>query len=113
MNEFRIKSLEDNAASKDKELIAVKQQFLKMTEDFNYNITLIEERDAEVVYLEYGLTTFLKHCSQLDRYDTIFGQFRTTLRDKDVEISELKIQVTPFKPAKHNPTPSYPKIIDC
>lgn len=77
INEYRLQTLEQAVVEKD---ATIEEQLIKidkLKEDFQYNLKLIEDRDTE-----------------LERYDTMFNNFKEVIRTKDVEISELRIQVT-------------------
>ena len=74
INEYRIHTLETLLQEKERELAEHKQQKAKLKEDFNYNLKLLEERDGE-----------------LERYDSSFSSLKSVIRDRDVELSELKI----------------------
>lgn len=74
INEFRIHTLEGLLNEKERELTEGKQRISKLKEDFKYNLKLLEERDAE-----------------LERYDASFSHLKAIIRDRDIEVSELKI----------------------
>ena len=74
INEYRIQTLESLLAEKERDANEAKQRMSKLKDDFTYNLRLLEERDAE-----------------LERYDASFTHMKAVLRDRDVEISELKI----------------------
>ena len=75
INEYRIQTLDCLLAEKERELAEGKQRLAKLKEDFTYNLKLLEERDAE-----------------LERYDASFNHLKALVRDRDIEISELKIK---------------------
>ena len=74
INEYRIQTLDGLLADKERELADAKQRVGKLKEDFTYNLKLLEERDAE-----------------LERYEQSFNHLKAIIRDRDIEISELKI----------------------
>ena len=74
INEYRIQTLEGLLSDKDREVTEQKSRVTKLKEDFQYNLRLLEERDAE-----------------LERYDSSFNHLKALVRDRDIEISELKI----------------------
>lgn len=74
INEFRSKSLESLAAAKATEVEELKARQAQIRNDFNYNLKLLEERDAE-----------------LERYDRLFRKMSTNLADRDEEIERLKV----------------------
>ena len=74
LNEFRIQALETAIAERDAEIHECRENLKKLKTDFHYNLKLIEDRDAE-----------------LERYDATFANMNNALRDRDVEISELRI----------------------
>ncbi|SPQ96323.1 unnamed protein product (mitochondrion) [Plasmodiophora brassicae] len=76
INEFRSKSLESLAAAKATEVEELKARQAQIRNDFNYNLKLLEERDAE-----------------LERYDRLFRKMSTNLADRDEEIERLKVIV--------------------
>ena len=51
-------------------------RFRKLKEDFEYNLKLIEERDAE-----------------LEKYDTTFGKVKQAGNAKAAEVSELLVKI--------------------
>jgi chromosome segregation ATPase len=76
INDYRIRTLETMLKDKEKGSNDTQQKFMKLKEDFQYNIKLIEDRDAE-----------------LDRYDQAFVEFKSLIRDRDAEVSEMRVQV--------------------
>ena len=74
INEYRIHTLEALIADKEKEAAEQKARLAKLKEDFGYNLKLLEERDAE-----------------LERYDGSFAGLKAVIRERDIELSELKI----------------------
>jgi chromosome segregation ATPase len=74
LNEFRIQALEKAIADRDAEIRECKENLKKLKTDFHYNLKLIEDRDAE-----------------LERYDSTFASMTDALRERDNEISELRI----------------------
>ncbi|GBG28799.1 Proteasome assembly chaperone 2 [Hondaea fermentalgiana] len=76
MNEFRLQSLERTLRGKDEQLRVAEEKFAKLSEDFNYNLQLIADRDAE-----------------LDKFDTAFAKVKEIISDKEAEASELRMQI--------------------
>jgi len=76
INEYRVKTLEEALLAKEKELSDQRRKFTKLKEDFQYNLKLLEDRDSE-----------------LERYDTAFDNLKSVVRDRDIEVTELKVQV--------------------
>ena len=74
INEYRIQTLESLLQEKERDINDGKHRLAKLKEDFQYNLRLLEERDAE-----------------LERYDSSFNHLKALVRDRDIEISELKI----------------------
>eukprot|EP00762_Andalucia_godoyi_P005045 ANDGO_01431.mRNA.1 hypothetical protein PPTG_11060 len=73
----KIHELENALQSKDGELAESRRKFKKLREDFEYNYTLLRDRDAE-----------------LERYDSMFDVYKRTIKDRDAEVSELKIRLS-------------------
>mmetsp|Transcript_38833 Transcript_38833/g.62538 ORF Transcript_38833/g.62538 Transcript_38833/m.62538 type:complete len:1060 (-) Transcript_38833:1564-4743(-) len=76
INDYRIRSLEQSLREKESQLEVQRERFSKLKEDFQYNLKLIEDRDTE-----------------LTKYDAAFAQVKSVVRDKEGEVSDLKIQV--------------------
>jgi hypothetical protein len=77
INEYRVQTLEQAVVEKDKQLEDHRFKIEKLKEDFKYNLKLIEDRDTE-----------------LERYDAMFNNFKEVIRSKDIELSEMRIQIT-------------------
>ena len=58
------------------EIVAERRKFRDLRNDFEYNLTPLEQRDAE-----------------LARYDTVFAELRQTVQNLAAEKSELKIEI--------------------
>jgi len=76
MNEYRIQALEGAIAERDQQISELRENFKKLKVDFQYNLQLIQDRDAE-----------------LQRYDAAFANLKNALRDRDREVSDLKVSV--------------------
>ena len=57
MNDFRFKCAKEAIERKDNELKTLNCKFNQLKEDFNYNLSLIEDRDTEVG-LKIDINTF-------------------------------------------------------
>lgn len=77
---LRVKSLEDTLLEREKDLKKEKLRFRKLKEDFEYNLKLIEERDAE-----------------LEKYDAVFGKVKQAEHTRAAEVSELLVKVDELK----------------
>ncbi|XP_013420877.1 coiled-coil domain-containing protein 57 [Lingula anatina] len=75
LQELRNHTLEIAYKEKENQLNQENAKFMKLKEDFKYNLKLLEERDVE-----------------LERYDAIFGELKAAINAKNGEISEMKIQ---------------------
>ena len=82
ISDYRLRTLEKAIADKESEISLERNRFSKLKEDFQYNLKLIEDRDAE-----------------LSRYDQTFEQLKGLLRDKESELSEMKMRETEFESA--------------
>lgn len=82
INEYRIYTLEALLQEKEHDATERKQWFVKLKEDFSYNLKLLEERDAE-----------------LERYDACVNHLKAVIRGKDIELSELKIALAELQHA--------------
>ncbi|KAL5018722.1 hypothetical protein ScPMuIL_004444 [Solemya velum] len=80
ITESRIKSLEAIVAEKSKLLEEAQSKFLKIKEDFKYNLKLLQDRDQELVI-----------------YDKVFKEQQIEKSVKEVESSELKIHIDDLK----------------
>ncbi|KAJ0410722.1 hypothetical protein ATCC90586_006825 [Pythium insidiosum] len=76
INEYRIRTLETLLREKESAAQAYKQKFVKLQEDFKYNLKLLEGRDEELAL-----------------YDTNFASLKSVVRDREAEVSELKAQI--------------------
>ncbi|KAJ8037533.1 Coiled-coil domain-containing protein 57 [Holothuria leucospilota] len=74
--------LESTLREKETLLIEEKEKFMKLKDDFKYNLKLLNERDQE-----------------LERYDATLGQLRAALHSRDAERSDLRIQIDDLKKA--------------
>ena len=74
INEYRIHTLETLLQEKERDISESKGKLTKLKDDFNYNLRLLEERDTE-----------------LERYDSSFSNLKAVIRDRDIELSELKV----------------------
>ncbi|KAF1334207.1 Atp-binding protein, partial [Globisporangium splendens] len=103
INEYRIRTLEALLRDKESAANGYKQKFTKLQEDFKYNLKV--SRILIVLPLRYGNLLLLCVCffyalellggrdEELALYDTNFANIKSVLRDREVEISELKAQV--------------------
>ncbi|CAM9938895.1 unnamed protein product, partial [Choristocarpus tenellus] len=76
IHNFRIRSLEGLLEEREQALADAFARYDKLKDDFKFNLSLIEGRDAE-----------------LERYEVAICDFKETLRDKEVEVSELRMQL--------------------
>lgn len=74
--DLQVKSLQDALTEKDRQINNEKMRLKKLKEDFQYNLTLLEDRDQE-----------------LRRYDVLFMQIKNVNNLRDGEQSDLKIQL--------------------
>lgn len=74
--QLQVQTLEDAIIKKDKELKQEKLRFRKLKQDFEYNLQLIIERDAE-----------------LEKYDALVGSVKETEHLKTAKISELCVRI--------------------
>ena len=82
INEYRIHTLENLLQEKDRDVAEGKTKLAKLKEDFTYNLKLLEERDGE-----------------LERYDGSFTHLKAVLRDREIELSEVKISAAELQHA--------------
>jgi len=80
INEYRNHTLDTLLQDKDREIGENKSRLQKLKGDFQYNLKLLEERDAE-----------------LERYDGSFASLKAVIRERDIELSELKIACTELR----------------
>ncbi|GLE05521.1 hypothetical protein PINS_up014544 [Pythium insidiosum] len=76
INEYRIRTLETLLREKESAAQAYKHKFVKLQEDFKYNLKLLEGRDEELAL-----------------YDTNFAALKSVVRDREADVSELKAQI--------------------
>ncbi|RHY72349.1 hypothetical protein DYB38_012701, partial [Aphanomyces astaci] len=76
INEYRIRTLEGLLKEKEQAMQGYKQKFYQLQEDFKYNLKLLEGRDEE-----------------LAMYDSNFATLKIVVRDRESDVSELKIQL--------------------
>ena len=62
MNEYRIQALEGAIAERDQQISELRENFKKLKVDFQYNLQLIQDRDAE-----------------LQRYDAAFANLKAQI----------------------------------
>ncbi|XP_064617501.1 coiled-coil domain-containing protein 57-like [Liolophura sinensis] len=82
VTELRIQTLETDSDSKTKLLEEERNKFVKLKEDFKYNLKLLGERDKE-----------------LEQYDVIFAELKQKITILSTENSELKIKIDELKVA--------------
>jgi len=73
---LRTQALEGAIAERDRQILELRENFKKLKVDFQYNLQLIEDRDSE-----------------LERYDGAFANLKNVLRDRDAEVSDLKVSI--------------------
>jgi hypothetical protein len=71
--EQRLQALQSLVAQRDADLQQERQNFVTLQEDFRYNLSLIEDRDAE-----------------LEKYDAMAEELRRLVRERDGAISNLR-----------------------
>jgi len=71
-----LQALEGAIAERDRQILELRENFKKLKVDFQYNLQLIEDRDGE-----------------LQRYDSAFANLKNVLRDRDAEVSDLKVSI--------------------
>jgi len=74
LNLHRLEEFEGRLQSKDAEIDSLREKHNKIKTDFGYNLKLLEERDSE-----------------LERYDHAFTQLKELVREKDREVSEVRV----------------------
>lgn len=85
IQEMRCLQLEELIANRDALLVESSRRFEKMKEDFQYNLTLLEARDAEILRLETHLEEKMKQLStsEFDRKTLMTKLEAIEHRDKD------------------------------
>ena len=78
--QLRVQALEESVVLKEKELKQEKLRFLRLKEDFEYNLKLLIERDEE-----------------LEKYDAIIGRVKEAEHVKTAEVSELFVKIDELK----------------
>ena len=78
--QLRVKTLEESVVLKEKELKQEKLRFLKLKEDFEYNLKLLIERDEE-----------------LEKYDAVIARVKEAEHVKTAEVSELFVKIDELK----------------
>ena len=75
INELRLGSLQQAVEERDAALDDARRKFKQLTADFEYNLRLLEERDAE-----------------LEQFERTAEQFKGVLRERDVALEEEKLR---------------------
>lgn len=73
LSKLRLQQLEDQVRQKNNQIDELNQKIEKIQDDFNFNLTLIDERDKELV-----------------DYESKFSNIKKLLKEKTIELSELK-----------------------
>ncbi|XP_073723165.1 coiled-coil domain-containing protein 57 isoform X2 [Misgurnus anguillicaudatus] len=79
---LRIQQLETALKDATSELLVQKERFLRLRDDFQYNLHVLEERDKE-----------------LERYDALAARFQTEESARREEVSELRIEIAKLQDA--------------
>lgn len=79
---LRIQQLETALSEATSELSTQKERFLRLRDDFQYNLGVLEERDQE-----------------LERYDMMAVRVQTEDSARQAELSELRIQLAKLQDA--------------
>ncbi|CCI49808.1 unnamed protein product [Albugo candida] len=99
INEFRIQSLENLSREKESENAILKQKLVKLQEDFQYNLKLLEGRDEELLEYDSTFTTLKKqlHCQteEISELKAAMAELRSELtrEKKNVKAKETEIQI--------------------
>ena len=56
---FRLAALERTIESKDQQLTEINQKYQRLSEDFKYNLKLIDDRDKELATFDHRLKGFV------------------------------------------------------
>ncbi|KAJ1486834.1 hypothetical protein T484DRAFT_1788414, partial [Baffinella frigidus] len=96
MNEYRIHALECSVAERDRQVAELRVSLRGMKADFEFNLKLIEDRDAELERYDGACSTLngalrerlLVLCT-LERYDGAFSTLNGALREREAELSDL------------------------
>ncbi len=75
LSEARQKTAEDDRAKVERQRSELQTKYDRLRADFDFNLRLIEERDAE-----------------LNKYDLLAEHYKSTLSERDKTIADLKIQ---------------------
>nr|CCA21418.1 conserved hypothetical protein [Albugo laibachii Nc14] len=99
INEFRIHSLEGLICDKESENAILKQKLVKLQEDFQYNLKLLEGRDEELAQYDNTFMTLKKqsHCQaeEISELKASMAELRSELtrEKKNVQAKETEIQI--------------------
>jgi hypothetical protein len=88
---FRLIALETSVENKDQQLTEVNLKYNRLSEDFKYNLKLIDDRDKELAAFDnrfkgFFVVVFFKYFSNL-----FCLEIKKVVNEKHSEISELKI----------------------
>lgn len=114
-----IKSLQTQLDSKDKQLKSLEEKHYKLLEDFNYNITLIYERDKEIDNLNRKIDELLKASREKDiqlvSMQSLYIKIKQLEADKSILSSRVDSLLSSSSIPKHSrksstPVPGNPPI---
>ena len=86
----RTQDVEQQLAVREQELAKTKQQFAQLTQDFRYNLKLLEDRDAELERLDAAIVT---HRANAEKADNALQQQKSLVTEREAEVRREKSRI--------------------
>jgi hypothetical protein len=91
MCSFRLVALEAAIETKDQQVAEVNLKYNRLSEDFKYNLKLIDDRDKELATFDNRFKGFFHLFLLKISFENFYLEIKKVLNEKNSEISELKI----------------------
>ena len=86
----RTHDVEERLSVREQELAKTKQQFAQLTQDFRYNLKLLEDRDAELERLDASIVT---HRAAAEKADNALQQQKNLVTEREAEVRREKSRI--------------------
>jgi len=86
----RTHDVEERLSVREQELAKTKQQFAQLTQDFRYNLKLLEDRDAELERLDAAIVT---HRAAAEKADNALQQQKNLVTEREAEVRREKSRI--------------------
>ena len=86
----RTHDVEERLSVREQELAKTKQQFAQLTQDFRYNLKLLEDRDAELERLDASIVT---HRAAAEKSDNALQQQKNLVTEREAEVRREKSRI--------------------